>query len=155
MRRATSDPKPPPAPLPGDPPRRPPPPQPPPGAPRLPPGTPRTPPREPDLPPTAPPRGLTLEARLEALEAENGRRLIGLYLLSERISALETRVGMPEPAETTGLLTVKMAAHRSGYTESGIRSLVRKAKLAHRWIGRRVFIVEAALPAKRTHTLTG
>src|SRR5271165_1917258 len=136
--RDMGDPKPPPAPLPGEPARRPPPPQPPPGPPSLPPGTPRTPPKPDDLPPTAPPRG-TLEARIAALEAQ-GSRFWAIIL------ELCGRLPEPDPLKIAGdMVPLKVAASRSGFSESGLRARIKRG-LPCRKIGGRTFLREADLP---------
>jgi hypothetical protein len=66
-------------------------------------------------------------------------------VLSDRVTALEHRD--VEDVDRTGWMTVPIAAYRSGYSESGIRKLVRQNRVAHEWIGRRVFVT--SLPERR------
>jgi hypothetical protein len=65
--------------------------------------------------------------------------------LSDRVSVLEHRE--VEDVDRSGWLTVQIAAHRSGYSESGIRKLVREKRVGHERIGGKVFVT--SLPERR------
>jgi hypothetical protein len=65
--------------------------------------------------------------------------------LSDRVSILEGIESVP--IDRALLMTVKIAAHRSGLSESGVRKLIRENRVGHAWIGGRVFLTE--LPSRR------
>jgi len=91
----------------------------------------------------------------EGLDEELAARvdqLVGmLWRINERLSAVETRVGMDVRAEAgTPGLTVKGAAYASGYSESALRKMAREGRIGHAWVGGRLFITPP--PARRKCT---
>jgi|SRR5580698_8471750 hypothetical protein len=65
--------------------------------------------------------------------------------VSDRLTVLEHRD--VEDVDRSGWMTVKVAAHASGYSESAVRKLIRQNRVAHEWIGGRVFVTE--LPTRK------
>jgi hypothetical protein len=65
--------------------------------------------------------------------------------LNDRVSKLEGIEAVP--IDRALMMTVPIAAHRSGYSESGVRKLIRENRIGHDWVGGRVFVTE--LPSRR------
>ena len=88
---------------------------------------------------------IDLVERLARLEDENARLLSHLWLLSGRLADVEQRLGVQAPPREADLVTVKQFASKVGYSESNVRKLIRLGKLAHRWIGGRVFVLKSEI----------
>jgi hypothetical protein len=85
---------------------------------------------------------------LDDLAARDDRMLGMLFRLHERVAQIEARGGMDGKPEITPGLSIKQAAHVSGFSESAIRKLARQGKIGHTWIGRRLFVDAQTLPAR-------
>jgi hypothetical protein len=91
------------------------------------------------------------DARIAALE-EKFRKLTDLCLVQvaelrdqdRRIRAFE---GVGAPIDRSELIAVKTAAIDSGMSESGIRKMAKENRIAHLWVGRKLFLTE--LPVRR------
>jgi hypothetical protein len=98
------------------------------------------------------PQAATLTSSLDDRDAQIAKLTEHVVFLAAIVRALSDRVSILEgtesaPIDRSRLMTVKAAAHRSGYSASGIRKLVREDRVSHTWIGGRVFVTE--LPSRR------
>ena len=89
-----------------------------------------------------------IEARLAELEA-NARRLMSMVLLlGVRLSAVETRQGV-ECAPSIDDVTVKTAAHRTGFSPSAVRKWIKQKRVVSKRYGGRVLVDARSLPAAK------
>lgn len=97
-----------------------------------------------------------LEARIVALEidrAADRARLDALERQGDRFWAILLEIsGRLPPSESeklpADLIPIK-AASRSGFSESGLRRMIRTGRVAAKKIGGRVFVAELSLPSPR------
>jgi hypothetical protein len=82
---------------------------------------------------------LDLHARIAALEERD-------RLMSDRIEKLEHLHGISVD-KNIRWLTVKAAHYESGYSESGIRKLIRESRVTHEWRGGKVYVSD--VPTRR------
>jgi hypothetical protein len=91
----------------------------------------------------------SLEATIADLERRNDHLMGAIIKLSQRLSTVESTLGLDVlPDQPTGL-TVKMAAFDSGYSVSWIMNGVYKKTIKAERIGGRWFIDPASLPVRR------